>query len=203
MQPPPSSPAPAPPADRRRVGTALALTAAIVLSACTPSPPAGPDFFELANIDPENIVPKSSPAVLVRAFSDFCVDRIDDPASIPALLKANDYVAVPEFRPNSARLYVVDDRRPMVMLSDGPESSTCAVAAESRTGQTNRVLSFVATEFPAARAIDPSGIGPTAEAAWYLPGTSTIVFILREGTASSPAQIVVGMTRTRENGGRS
>jgi hypothetical protein len=200
MPNPAPSVGPAAPAERTGAGKALPLAALAILAACTPSPPISPEFFELANIDPDNIVPKSSPTVLVRAFSDFCVDQIDTLGGVPALLRARDYVAVPEIRPNGARLYVVDDRRPMVMLSDGAESRTCAVAAESRTGQTSRVLSFVATEFPEARPIDPAGIGPTAEAAWFLGEKSTIIFILREGAPSSPAQIVVGLTRTRDEG---
>ena len=184
-----------------RATTVLAATTAAVLAGCTPSPPITPESFELANIDPDNIVPKSSPAALVRAFSDFCVDQIGNLGALPDLLRSRDYVAVPKLRANGQFLFfVVDDKRPMVMLSEGAQSSTCAVAAESRTGQTNRVLSFVATEFPEARPIDPARIGPTAEAAWFIGETTTIIFILREGTQSAPAQIVVGLTRTWDEG---
>lgn len=200
MPHPAPSVVPAAPTERTGAGKALALAALAILAGCTPSPPITPESFELANIDPDNIVPKSSPAALVRAFSDFCVDQIGNLGALPDLLRSRDYVAVPELRPNGLYLYVVDDKRPMVMLSEGAQSSTCAVAAESRTGQTNRVLSFVATEFPEARPIDPARIGPSAEAAWFIGETTTIIFILREGTQSAPAQIVVGLTRTWDEG---
>jgi len=167
----------------------------VAMSSCGPATPVEPTVFELANINPANIVPKTSPAALVRAFDAFCVDRIDAPDSIPKALIAADYVAVPGAGGARPAVFVVDDRRPLVMLTRGPATDGCAVAAEPRTGQSQRVQTYVATRFPDAVQVDPARVGPTAEAAWYLRDRQATIFVLREGAPSTPGRIVLGITQ--------
>lgn len=176
------------------VATICALPLAAI-SSCGPATPVDPTIFELANIHPANIVPKTSPAALIKAFDEFCVERIDAPDTIPAALIAVDYVAVPGPGGGRPDVFVVDDRRPLVMLMPGPDTDGCAVAAEPRTGQSQRVRTYMATRFPEAVPVDPARVGPTAEAAWHLRDRQAVIFVLREGAPSTPGRIVLGITQ--------
>lgn len=157
----------------------LAAPAALVLAlaACAPAPDT-PEAFELANIRPGNVVPKSSPAQMVAAFETYCLAAT--PAQARAALRRGDYVQVA--RPTGAQFdfYVVDDRKPAVALHDGAAGSFCATTAEARTGQSNRVEDFVAARFAGARPVDPGRIGPGVERAWQTAG-GDILYTRRSG----------------------
>jgi len=142
-----------------------ALVPLAVLAACTDAPPP-PDRLELATIPRWREVPKSTPAQLVAAFDRFCVEGAPDMAARDAELRAAGYV--PKLRASAGRpaLYVVDDRRPAVAVSD----RLCAVRAVARTGQTERVNRYVADTFPAARPVSTDGLARDVEQAWATGG---------------------------------
>ena len=121
-----------------------------------------------------NLVPKSSPALMVRAFDRFCTVGPQDDAT----LRAAGYVPLPERTPG-ARAYVIDDSRPAVAVSN----SMCLVQAESRTGQTTRFQNYVAATYPDAQAIDPTQLGRDIEEAWSVP-TDPPTIIATERTVS-------------------
>jgi hypothetical protein len=180
----------------------LTTLSATSLAACAASPrDIGSNAFELANISEDNVIPKSSPSVLVRSFSTFCLDRIEAPEGIPAILRAADYVELSQDSRRSIRSFVVDDSRPLVMLMDTGGSAVCAVAAESRTGQTERVERLIASSYPDAVAIDPARISPKTESAWLIDDQpATIIFTSRFGTLSTPAEYVVSVSRSHASG---
>lgn len=132
------------------------------------------DTAELRNMWRFNLVPKSSPAVMVSAFDRFCTTGPRDDAT----LRAAGYVPLPE-RAAGARAYVINDRRPAVAVSD----KMCVVQAESRTGQTTRFQNYVAATYPEARPIDPAPLGKNIEQAWSLP-TNPPSLIATERTVS-------------------
>ncbi|MBW4709686.1 hypothetical protein KX928_18010 [Roseobacter sp. YSTF-M11] len=134
----------------------LALLAFFLLTACS-AEGVSPDTAELRNMWRANLVPKSSPAVMVSAFDRFCAIGPRDDAT----LRAAGYVPLPQEVPG-ARAYVIDDRRPAVAVSD----SMCVVQAESRTGQTARFRNYIAATYPDARPVDPEPLGRNIEQAW-------------------------------------
>lgn len=168
----------------------VALAAAGMLAGCAGGGAGGPEGFELANIAESNIVPKSSPAQFVGAFARFCLDTAE--ADRPAALRGADYVPFAPVRAASrVRTFVVDDRRPAVMLWGG---GNCAVAAEARTGQSARTARLIAERFPAARPVDPARIGPSIEAAWLSrPGGPVLATfrIVRPGMPSRHALAIL------------
>lgn len=180
-------------------GLACVIAASTALAGCAVGPrDVGSDVFELANMRESNIVPKSSPATLVKTFNSFCVDRIGQANTIATALVAADYVAVPKNAQAAIRTYVVDDTRPMVMVADNSRAVTCAVAAESRTGQTTRVARFLAETYPQAVALDPAKIGRQTETAWIINDNPlTVIFTARYGPPSAPARYVVAIHQTR------
>ncbi|MCC0076268.1 MAG: hypothetical protein H6898_06725 [Rhodobacter sp.] len=113
------------------------------------------EVLEFANMRASNRVPKSTGTALVGAFERFCLDSGRDPAAIGAALRRADYVAAPGQSGDSATAYVVDDRRPMVQVSD--DGRFCAVVAEARTGQSARIQRLVNRRFPDAQPVEPSG----------------------------------------------
>lgn len=151
----------------------LAVAAGFALAACS-AQGVSPDTAELRNMWRFNLVPKSSPALMVSAFDRFCVEGPRDDAA----LRAAGYVPLPEKTPG-ARAYVIDDRRPAVAVSD----KMCVVQAESRTGQTTRFQNYVAATYPGARAVDPAPLGQNIEQAWALP-TNPPALIATERTVS-------------------
>ena len=168
------------------------LAAFTVTSACAIGGGVTPSMFELANIWQYNIIPKSSPRSLVTAFDRYCVGYADRLSTVrPALLDA-DYVLVPTTRQPALDTYVVDDRRPMVMVA--PQAASCAVAAESRTGQSHRATTYVADRFANAREIPPADIGPNVERAWLTQDANPlVVFTMRQGPPSGPATFMIGL----------
>ncbi len=143
----------------------IGLLAVAVLAACSNAAPT-PDRLELATIPRWREVPKSTPAQLVTAFDRFCVEGAPDMAARDADLRAAGYV--PKVRATTTRpaLYVVDDRRPAVAVSD----RLCAVRAIARTGQRERVNRYVADTFPAARPLARDGLSRDVEQAWTIEG---------------------------------
>lgn len=177
---------------RRRARPAvLACAAALALGGCA-SAAGTPERLELANMNPGNVVPKSSPAQLVAAFERFCLDT--DAAAAPAALRRSDYVEVPRRTGGMVRSFVVDDRRPAVMLSDAGRA--CAVAAASRTGQTERLRGMITRRFPGATPVDPARIGAQTEQAWVVPGArGGIVFVQRLTAPAQPSRLILGIQR--------
>lgn len=152
----------------------IAIVLALALTACTQT--ATPDMLELRNIRQDNIIPKSTPSTFVSTFKTFCMAFNGDLAAMDRRLRAADYVPLPRNN-RGVRTYLVDTRRPAVMLTD----TGCVVAAASRTGQTERVQSFVSAEFPDAVAFPAEGWGKDAEQAWILPSRGkAVLFTLRQ-----------------------
>lgn len=139
----------------------VALPALALLAACSNAAPT-PDRLELATIPRWREVPKSTPAQLVTAFDRFCVEGAPGMAAQDARLRAAGYV--PKVRATAHRpaLYVVDDRRPAVAVSD----RICAVRAIARTGQRERVNRYVAQTYPTARPLARDGLSRDVEQAW-------------------------------------
>ena len=178
-------------ANMRVVRAMSALAAAIGLSACMSQPPTS-DAYELANIYADNVVPKSTPARFVAAFERYCLDH--DGTGLDAILRADDYVPVPRRAGAKVQSWVVDDRRPAVMLLD--DRAGCSVAAEARTGQTTEVQALVARRYPGARSLDPTDVGRNVEQAWAVPGEpGVILFTQRIGTPHTPSRLILGISR--------
>ncbi len=157
----------------RLVSGSSVLAGCLMLTACS-AQGVSSDTAELRNMWRANLVPKSSPALMVSAFDRFCAQGPRDDAT----LRAAGYVPLPERSPG-ARAYVIDDRRPAVAVSE----RMCVVQAESRTGQTARFQNYVTATYPGARPIDPAPLGRNIEQAWSLP-TDPPSLIATERTVS-------------------
>lgn len=134
---------------------------------------------------PSNIVPKTTPTRLVTMFQDICLDAPATTEANAARLRAMDYVEVPARQRRAIRSFVVDDSRPAILLA--ADGTGCAVAAQSRTGQTERLRRLIAERFPQARPIGGQGI----EQGWSLgPGHGQVVLrrVLRPG---NPSEVMV------------
>ncbi|MDP4033006.1 MAG: hypothetical protein Q8P60_09200 [Pseudorhodobacter sp.] len=184
--------------------TRLALLAVPVLVAACAAPQTeaataqrqvvAPEVYELANMRPGNVVPKSSPTALVGAFTKYCLNGSHDPANVATRLRSVDYVVVPQVGATGISAYVVDDRRPMVMVSN--DGRTCAVGAKSRTGQTARIQNMIAQRFPAATAIDPAHVSPNTELALQAPGADGgVIFLQRLAPTISHSRLILGIWR--------
>jgi|GEM_PF-987652 len=174
-----------------------ALVAACAVPAAAPDP-AVPvvtaEVYELANIRAGNVVPKSSPATLVATFEKYCLEGSHAPARISRALRAADYVAVPKGKPGPITAFVVDDSRPMVMLAD--DGRSCAVAAASRTGQSARIQSMIASRFPQAQALDPPEVGANTELAVHVTGANAgVIFVQRLAPTVSHSRLILGIVR--------
>jgi hypothetical protein len=164
-----------------------------------PVGPATPQEHELANIRPGHVIPKTAPATLTDSFDRFCVRGMDDFAAIPAALVAADYVQTLPRRGSRAQSFVVDDKRPLVMLTDTGAMRACAVSAESRTGQTTRAQAYVATRFPGARPVEAERIGPRVEQAWLVGrAPDTFVFTSRDRATAMPATLTLAIAQMRD-----
>lgn len=148
---------------RRGMSRVGLLSGAFALAGCAvgtgdmAQAPALPDtsaYYEFANMRPSNIVPNSTASAFVGAFERFCLDGGRGIAAISARLRAADYVEAPPRGQAGIRVFVVDDRRPMVQVSE--DGRFCAVAARARTGQSARVESMISRRFPGARAVERS-----------------------------------------------
>ena len=185
-----------------RAGLAVLVVPVLVAACAAPQTEAAnaprqvvaPEIYELANMRPSNIVPKSSPDTLVATFKKYCLNGAHDAAKVAASLRSADFVAVPQTGANGITAFVVDDSRPMVMVSD--DGRTCAVAAESRTGQTARIRGMIAQQFPAATALDPASISPNTELAMQAPGADGgVIFLQRLAPTISNSRLILGIWR--------
>ena len=155
--------------------------------------PVTPEVLEIANMRLSNVVPKSSPAALVQNFERFCLGG-STPASIRAALRASDYVEAPSLQPNGVTAFVVDDRRPMVMLDDA--GLLCAVGAQSRTGQTARIHRMINSRFPNADVLDPASISTNTEYAVRVGGAGgDIIFLQRIAPLVTQSKLILGIRR--------
>lgn len=145
----------------------ITATALLLLAAC--GGPVTPDQAELSNIKRSHLVPKSSPAQMIKAFDRFCVDGPSDLAQADAQLRAASYVPMPA-RDRGVRAYVVDDKRPAVARS----ARMCMVQVKARTGQTDKVQRYMRKTFVEAQPIDPAPLGRGIEQAWRVSDAQLI-----------------------------
>lgn len=172
-----------------RIGFAL-----FALAGCQTPATSSPELIELSNIRPSHIVPKSSPAQLVTAFRRYCL--AGSLAAARQALRKSDYIQKPRRAGAAVDSYVVDDRRPAVMLSGTADRFNCVVLAQARTGQTSRIEDFVDTEFPKAAETDPGRIGARTERAWLAGGrTGGIIYTRRAGPRITPQYLMFGILR--------
>ena len=181
------------------VGMALltVLVAACAVPTVGPDPAAAavpPEIYELANIRPCYVVPKSSPATLVATFEKYCLDGSHDPARVAGALRAADFVAVPRAEQATVTSFVVDESRPLVMLSD--DGRACAVGAVARTGQFARIQSMIASRFPGAQPLDRSTAGVETELAVQVTGSNAgVIFVSRLAPTISNSRLILGILR--------
>jgi hypothetical protein len=116
-----------------------------------PLSPLGPEAYEFANMRPSNMVPKSSPAAFEKAFNGYCLNGGASLETIAAKLRKDDYIATPRQTAEGQTAFVVDDSKPMVIVSN--DGRYCAVMATARSGQTARIHRFIANRFPKATPI--------------------------------------------------
>lgn len=169
-------------------GGALAACCALaLLGGCNTTPEA----YELANMRGHNVLPRSTPASFVAAFDRYCADPSAVPAALENALQDADYVPL---RTGKSGLngFVVDDNRPAVFINGGPRLRHCAVGAKSRSGQTARVVSFVAERFPDASPIDTTGFGENTERAWATEDGRSIIYTYRDGALRQPSLFIFG-----------
>ena len=141
-----------------------ALTSAALLAGCSVDG-ISPDQAEVNNMWEVHKVPKSAPAAFVRTFDRFCANGAASRSDLDRDLRGANYVPLTAKPRKGVRVYVVDNRRPAVAVSD----TMCLVQAKSRTGQTDRVRHYVADNFPNAQPTDASQLGRDVEQAWVLP----------------------------------
>jgi hypothetical protein len=156
--------------------------------------PVTPEVLELANMRLSNVVPKSSPAALVRSFEQFCLSQKRMPVDIKAALRSADYVEAPSVEPNGTTAFVVDDRRPMVILGD--DGQLCAVGAQSRTGQTARIHRMINRRFPEAQVLEPASVSNNTEYAVRTHGAhGDIIFLQRIAPFVTQSRLILGIRR--------
>ncbi|WP_222869528.1 hypothetical protein ROLI_007860 [Roseobacter fucihabitans] len=137
------------------------LFGALALVSCGPSGISPADTAELRNMWRANMVPKSTPYELVRAFDRFCTNGPRDADAAETKLRDAGYVPLPR-KARGVTAYVIDNRNPAVAVS----TDTCLIQADSRSGQTRDFQNYVAKTYPKARAIDPKPLGKNIEQAW-------------------------------------
>ena len=142
-----------------------ALLALVSLTGCSSAMPDA-DTLELATIKHWKEVPKSHPTTFVKAFDRFCTNRPEGMAAMDTLLRQANYVPKPQVNPGGPTVYVVDDRRPAVVVND----TVCGVRATSRTGQTERVRRYISETYPNARPVSTEPFSSDVEQAWQIPG---------------------------------
>ncbi|MCR9124571.1 MAG: hypothetical protein NXH82_00445 [Rhodobacteraceae bacterium] len=149
-------------AERRLPGWQLPLAAActVVLAGCDITP----DKAELANLAPWNAVPKSSPRQLLSMFETVCIDGPAGRTATRAMLRDLGYVPTGPARTGRGQLFLVDDRRPAVALTE----DMCMVRAAARTGQTELFRDWMAHRFPAARQMPRDRAPRRTEDAWLV-----------------------------------
>ncbi|QJF52455.1 hypothetical protein [Roseobacter ponti] len=143
-------------------------SAAVLLGGCATGDRSA-DVTELDNTWRANLVPKSSPALMVGTFERFCVETSGLAARETALRRAG-YVPLADRGTPGTRAFVVDDTRPAVAVSE----NMCLVQARARTGQTERFERYVTVRFPDAVETDPAPLGRSISQAWSVPGPAII-----------------------------
>jgi len=146
------------------------------------------DEIELRNVDWWKVIPKSSPSQLVNAFDRYCFAA--DGSTAHARLIDDDYVQVP--KRGEINNYVVDSKKPLVMLSGSGSAYGCAVAAEARTGQRNKMITYIEGRSDKSVPVSTTSNGDTF---WQLDANS-IAFVKRSGPIGQPPQILIGVSRS-------
>lgn len=144
-------------------------------------------YYEFANMRPSNIVPSSSASAFVGAFERFCLDGGRTLAAISARLRTADYVEVSQRGQGEVRVFVVDDRRPMVQVSE--DGRFCAVAARARTGQAAGVERMIAGRFSGVTPVEGSASEP--EFTLRVGGSRSGLLTLRRPDLPIPGSRVV------------
>lgn len=144
----------------------LGLLALLALTGCSDAAQPQADRLELATIPHWKEVPKSSPSQFVRTFERFCANRSAGMAAMDATLRKAGYVPKVAASARRPAIYVVDDRRPAVVVGE----RICGVRAVSRTGQTERMNRYVAAAFPEARPVGTQGFSTDVEQVWQIEG---------------------------------
>ena len=137
---------------------------ALAGAGCSEAVTTDPDQAELRNIYHVYGVPKSSPSQLVNTFSAVCVDGPASRADKEETLRDLSYVPVREWVPGESQLFVVDDRRPAVVLTQ----KMCMALAEARTGQSERFEDYVESSFKGARPLNAESFARNIERAWQV-----------------------------------
>ncbi len=145
---------------------------------------------EFASMAETNIVPKSSPSNIIATFKNICL--AGSLAEKQTRLRKAEYIEKRDLG-RGVSTYVVDNSNPAVMLFG---NSACGVAAEARTGQSNRYTDYVAETFPMARAFNPKTIGPRAESAWITP-KGDVIWLERHGPKVAPPRVIFAIRQAK------
>lgn len=167
----------------------LSISILLLVAAC--GQPIGSDQAELRNIKPYNRVPKSSPTQFVKAFDRFCLSPVNGLETRESRLRKASYVPT---QTGELKVFLVDDRRPAIVLG----KHICSARALSRTGQTEKLQVYIASNFPNARPLDPSAFGHDVEQAWRI-SSPIPAFIATERTLTIDGYTGYAVTIFRPN----
>ena len=166
----------------------------VSLSGCFDS---APDKVELSNIRPAHVVPKSSPTSFVSTFEQMCLQPLNSGSAFEPTLRNASYVPTRRANAHGYRAYIVDDRRPAVLIRERNDHRACAVMAIARTGQTQRVVNAVPRLFPNAKVASPSLV-EGAENVWVEEGVrKRVIFTSRDQSTTRRAQYRLAVIETK------
>lgn len=145
---------------------------------------------ELSNMPEFFMVPPTRPAALVASFRRYCVETPDDIAARSAMLRAADYVPMGGWT-DGKRSFVVQDRRPMVILSES--GRLCAVRAKARSGQDSAIRREIAGAYPDARVMPAS---ENYDAAWEtVPDQREVIALIRTPGGPDENEFTIALMR--------
>ncbi|MCL3881220.1 hypothetical protein [Marivita sp. GX14005] len=154
-----------------------------------------PDAVELSNIRPWNVIPRSSPTAFVKTFDRLCVKPLVAKQPFETTLRNASYVPTGKRDRRGFRTFVVDDRRPAVLVQERRASRGCGVIAVARTGQTQRVRNAIPQLFPNARPANPSLVAG-AEQVWVETSPTRVIFTSRDASIPSGANYRLAVIET-------
>lgn len=130
---------------------------------------------------------------MVSAFKTICLAKNSDEQQ--KRLQRAGYLKTRETG-RGVRTYVVDNRKPAVMLRETNGAKACAIGAEARTGQSQALRALVVSEFPDATPIDARNISNSAEAAWATPN-GAVLYLDRHGPKVAPPRLIFAISRPK------